>query len=49
VAEEAAASSEEVTATVTNQLDDVIQLSSEADKLFDKVQNLDNTIKKYRI
>lgn len=49
VAEEAAASSEEVTATVTNQLDDVIQLSSEADKLFDKVQNLDNTIKRYKI
>lgn len=49
VAEEAAASSEEVTATVTNQLEDVIELSDEADKLFDKVQNLDNTIKRFKI
>lgn len=49
VAEEAAASSEEVTATVTNQLEDVIDLSNEADKLFTKVQNLDDTINKYKI
>ena len=49
VAEEAAASSEEVTATATNQLEDVIELSSEADKLFSKVQNLDNTINRYKI
>lgn len=49
VAEEAAASSEEVTATATNQLEDVIELSSEADKLFSKVQNLDNTINRFKI
>lgn len=49
VAEGAAASSEEVTATVTNQLEDVIELSGEADKLFTKVQRLDETINRYRI
>lgn len=49
VAEEAAASAEEVTATVTNQLEDVIELSNEADKLFSDVQNLENTINRYKI
>lgn len=49
VAEEAAASSEEVTATATNQLEDVIELSGEADKLFTKVQSLDETINRYKI
>lgn len=49
VAEEAAASAEEVTATVTNQLEDVIELANEADKLFSDVQNLDNSINQYKI
>ncbi|WP_455717983.1 methyl-accepting chemotaxis protein [Anaerosporobacter sp.] len=49
VAEEAAASAEEVTATVTDQLEDVIELSNEADKLFSDVQNLDDTLNRYKI
>jgi methyl-accepting chemotaxis protein len=49
VAEEAAASAEEVTATVTDQLEDVIELSNEANKLFSDVENLDNTINRYKV